>query len=84
MEKKKYENLWLNMNHGKINKVLYELEEYRFKSHERGSFDAFTTMTMIKGLTNEIEKLEKQNRELKEKIKSSESLENVKPDANPV
>lgn len=84
MEKKKYENLWLNMNQDKISRVLYELEDYRFKSHERGSFDAFTTMTMIKGLTNEVEKLEKQNKELKERIKSSESLENVKSDVNPV
>ena len=72
MEKKNYENLLLQMNRGRISKILFELDEHRFKSHEPGSFNVYDTTLMFKGLINEIERLDKENRELKERVKSLE------------
>jgi len=65
MEKPK--NLWLQLNTSRINTLLHKMEEEKAKSSYPGQFDLGSPILMIKMMINEIEKLQKENDQLKQK-----------------
>ena len=65
MEKPK--NLWLQLNTSRINTLLHKMEEEKQKSSYPGQFDLGSVMLIMKMMINEIEKLQKENEELKQK-----------------
>ena len=65
MEKSK--NVWLQLNSGKIHSIMQELEQERFKSSYPGAPSIAVVLTLFKGCLGEIEKLQKENDDLKTK-----------------
>jgi hypothetical protein len=63
MEKSK--NVWLQLNSARIRSVTQELEQERFKSSYPGAPSISMILTLFKGCIAEIEKLQKENDELK-------------------
>jgi sensor histidine kinase YesM len=74
MEKPK--NLWLQMNYGRINSLLYKMQEERFKSSYQGQLDLGLVILLYNGMINEIEKLDKDNEDLKKQLTELKSKAN--------
>jgi hypothetical protein len=66
MEKTK--NVFLGVNANRINSLFAKIEEERFKSSYQGQLDLGVTISMLKGMITEIQKLQKENDELKVKL----------------
>jgi hypothetical protein len=65
MEKTK--NVWLQVNTNKINSLMLKMEEERFKSTYQGQLDLGTVIFLMKGMVYEIQNLQNQVDELKQK-----------------
>jgi hypothetical protein len=59
-------NVWLQLNYKRINSLIYRMQEERFKSSYQGQLDLGSVVIMFNGMINEIEKLQKENDEIKQ------------------
>lgn len=71
---------WLHLNSGRINQVMKDLESARMMGGEFGNVDPREVINILNGakhellnVENEKNQLLKENRELKEKVKSMQS-----------
>ena len=63
----RFKNAWLQLNSAKIYSITQELEQERFKSSYPGAPSIAVVLSLFKGCLGEIEKLQKENDELKTK-----------------
>lgn len=61
-------NLWLQVNHQRINSLLHKLQEERFKSAYQGQTDFNLIILIMNGMISEIEKTQKENDDLKKQL----------------
>jgi len=63
----KFKNVWLQMNSVRIGSIIQDLEQERFKSSYPGAPSIAVVLSLFKGCLGEIEKLQKENDDLKTK-----------------
>ena len=62
-------NIWMDTNKRRLDKIKRQLLEYNFAGSYGGAINLPEIISLIDGLTVEILKLQKENDELKKKVK---------------
>ena len=73
-------NVWFDANRRKIEAIKRKLVEYNFAGSYGGSLNLLEINSIMQGMIIEIEKLDRENNELKKKLESIQKL--VEPKTN--